>query len=1042
MSNPSLNAVDPSEINQVTEMSPLVVNVRSSSPRNGRASPSPLRRTSSQDDDLMDSHADDLLLATGDENVPQDYGSLPLNAAGAQTTSTPKRPMISFLFFLVTLALTLLACLLYYYNVFASWNLLFICGGALGWIFSLAFFGSLTCLVSWNGYFLSSLARAKKNATPADSWENTHRDIHLSPLLLKNADALARRLKLKKSILDVSKIVFFVAVTIIGVVGVLVLLISSLVWWIVKDNTLANRAGVLQYSQLTEDVRVERDQKTALIHIYAKNDEDLFFAQGVVAAQERLWQLEFNKRVGQGRLSEIIGDVQEVKDIDRFMRTTGFYRSAQRDWKVIQQLDQKTRVSVERFTEGVNAYVDSGDAQTPIEFSIFGVAPKPWTPEDVITWIKLMSYDLSANAKDEARRYDLMLKGTPYDRVRELFPFYNIKDGVSTTVLSRKDLGIDHLTPAEIQAIEERLRDESGSHIPEKASEEATRNVAHSIAERISLLAGSVHGEESSGADARASNNWVVGPGLTQNGAPLLCNDPHLGLTSPSIWYLVHLHSPNINAVGAALPSVPGIIIGRNSHISWGVTNAFADVQDLFVLDEVDEDHYKHPSCEGGVCAYNIIEEEIVVKGGDNINLKVRESVYGSVINDVMGLSHSKEPISLWWSTLQLNDTTFICVSKLMVAENWQDFTEALKFYVAPSQNFIFADAQNNIGYFMPGKVPIRKRGHTGRFPVAGNGQWDYIPSETNPDGDFIPFEKLPHVFNPEKGFVVSANNRIPPLGYEYAINFDHAPSYRAERIVQMVHEFAGNHTVDTMRNMQMDTFSLLFRDMQFMWNDTEIIDLLPEQYRDEWKVLADWDGNTIWGSQPATLFEGLWSRLRMLPKEKEGMRTYYLMFQWLLTILQQHHVDPVCEKHRSCRQYVVNSFVEMVDELRASDHGNIPMWAVDCHESLFDHSILGKSPLKCLASRSIKNIGGTMTVNVANSGEDYVSTEGVSYRQIVSWDNVEHNSRFIAAPGQSGNMLESTYDIWLEMWRLGEYIPMTTNSTSASVYIQRLQKK
>ena len=342
----------------------------------------------------------------------------------------------------------------------------------------------------------------------------------------------------------------------------------------------------------------------------------------------------------------------------------------------------------------------------------------------------------------------------------------------------------------------------------------------------------------------------------------------------------------------------------------------------------------------------------------------------------------------------------------------------------------------------MPGRVPIRKRGHSGRFPVAGNGDWDYMPTEKNPDGNFIPFEKLPHVFNPEKGYVVSANNRIPPLGYEYTIAFDHAPSYRADRIAQMVEEFSGNHTSNTMRSIQMDTVSLLFKDLSFLWNDTEIIDLLPAEYHDEWNVLAQWDGNAIWGSQPATLFEGLWARLRKLPNEQLDLTVSYSMVSWLVNALKQHTVDPVCQKYRSCRQYIVQSFVEMVDELRSSDHGNIPMWAVDCHESVFDHSILGKSPLKCLASRSIMNIGATMTVNVASIGvEGYYSTEGVSYRQIVDWSNVEE-SRFIAAPGQSGNMLEKNYDNWLEMWRVGDYIPMTTNSTTGAMYIQRMQKK
>lgn len=1025
-SNPSLNSESPSDANH---HSSLIVDVQS----NNEHSPLVANDAQREHQQTMPSHQNYNTLSRHDESNFNQVKSQPFS----------KRPMLSFLFLLVTLSLTLLTCLLYYYNVFASWGLLLTCSGFLAIIFTIGFGTSVICLMSWNALFLSQLAKARQKAsslkgdgTPLlSSKENTH-------LYTNNTDD---KTATKRVIFKVSKIAFFILVTLIGGIGLIGLVSSSLAWWIVRDATMTNRLTPLQYSQLHADVRVERETQSQLIHIFAEKDEDLFFAQGVVAAQERLWQLEFNRRLAQGRLSEIIGDIDQVKDIDKLMRTVQFYAASQKDWKVIQKKDQTTATSLQRFTDGINAYTASSEVQRPIEFSIFGVKTEKWTPADAIAWIKIMSWDLSGNVKDEAKRYQLMLKGISYDRIREMFPFYKITDDIPT-ITSRKDLGIDDLTPEQIQEIEDRLHDETGSHVPEPATEEAIQNAVKSIVHSVNLFTLGPDAQNDAFSTARASNNWVVGGDMTRSGHPLLANDPHLELNTPSIWYLVHLHSENIDSVGSALPSVPGVIIGRNSHISWGVTNAFTDVQDLFVLDEVDDKHYKHPSCDGGVCEYNFIEETIKVKGGSDIKLSIKESVYGTVVNDVLGLSHAKNPLALWWSSTRLPDTTAICLGGLMKAKNWNQFKKALSHYVAPAQNFIFAD-KNNIGYYVPGTVPNRKRGHSGRFPVPGNGKWDYMSFDKGGKGDFIPFEKMPHVYNPEKGYVVSANNRSPPLGYNYTFGLDHAPHYRAARIIEMVEEYANNHTVETFKTMQMDTFSLLYQDMEFLWNETEILDLLPERYHSEWDKLSQWDGNAIWGSQPATLFEGLFQKMRDLTKIKYDTHSYYLNYQWLLSIFKSHKVDEVCinadDGYKTCRQYVVKAFKDLVDALESHDHGNIPMWAVDCHSTLFAHAVLDASPLKCLASRSIRNIGGTMTVNVnGNNGyPNYLTTMGVSYRQIVDWSNVDENSVFIAAPGQSGNMLEASYDNWLDMWRYGEYIHMRQNTSHVSTDTQRLVK-
>lgn len=948
----------------------------------------------------------------------------PLIEAQTSTFTFGKNTILSFLGLLISLSFTFVVCLLFYYNTFASWNLLFRCGAILGWIFTLPFIVSMISLLTWNSYFVSKLAKSLRKSTIT-----VQKDVEQGVDFGSSGSfSISNQLNLKKSIKQIVKIVALVLVTIVGAAGIIFLLLASIVWGYILNNSISDRESSLNYSELKEDVIIKRDTSSGLIHIIAKNDEDLFFAQGVVAAQERLWQLEFNKRIGRGTLSEIIGNVDQVTSIDKLIRTLGFYRSAQNDWPTISNTDPMTKMMIEQFVKGINSYVQSKHVQKPLEALLFGVKFDEWRPEDVFTWIKLMSWDLSPNAAYEINRFKLLLNGETLERVKKLIPFFDINED-SPTVLSRKDLGIDHLTPEEIKAIEDRLRNEDGTYVPQPNYQQDLSK--KSISERISFFS----------SDGRASNNWVIGPNLTYTKKPLLCNDPHLKLTSPSIWYLVHIHSPTFDAVGAALPSVPGVVIGRNKDISWGVTNSFADVQDLFVIDEIDENHYLHPSCPDNSCPYNFIEERIKVKGGDDIVLKIKDTIYGPAINDIYNIKYNK-PIAFWWTTLRLNDTTIISFTHLLKSQNWEDFKAAMKFYVSPAQNFIYADNEGNIGYIMPGKIPVRKVGHTGRFPVAGNGQWDYIPTKENPTGDFIPFDKLPQVYNPSKGYVVSANFRIPPLGYEYVIAFDHATPYRAARIVQLVEQNAYNHTVETMKAIQMDTLSLLYKKFQFMWNDTEILALLSSEYHSYWNILTKWDGNENWGSQPATLFEGFLKNLEKLPMKKYGYKVNYGTYQWLISALQDPIVDPACEEYRSCRRFAVKSFIDTVDTIKGMKGGEIPMWGVDVHDTNFGHALFDSTPLKCIASRTIRNIGGTMTVNVNdNNGlPNFVSTEGVSYRQIVSWDNVDENSLFINGPGQSGNMFEGSYDSMLEMWRKGEYIHMTTNSDKIHAQTQRLK--
>jgi penicillin amidase len=434
---------------------------------------------------------------------------------------------------------------------------------------------------------------------------------------------------------------------------------------------------------------------------------------------ERAWQMEFQRRVGQGRLSEVLGEATLPQD--RFLRTWGFYRAAEAAYE---RLYPEEKEAVDAYAAGVNAFLASG-APLPPGFTLLGFRPEAWTGPDVLVWAKMMSFDLSGNWEEELKRHRLLARGVSPERLLELMPPYP-ED--APTILRAEDL------PLPIK------REEAPSALLQMAPPR--------------------HME--------ASNNWVVAGSRTATGKPFLADDPHLRLQAPSLWFLMALEAPGYRAIGASLPGVPGIVIGRNDRIAWGVTNVGADVQDLYLLEEAGGGYrYK-----GQVRSYRVREERIRVKGGREEVFKVRETVYGPVITDALQ-DPPKTPMALRWVSLDPEDHILMAFLGVNRARDWASFVAALRDYSAPSQNFVYADVEGHIGYIAPGKFPIRKAGHTGMVPVPGNGDWDWL-------GYRRP-EEWPQVLDPPRGYIVTANHKVTPEGFPYALTYDWAEPYRAE---------------------------------------------------------------------------------------------------------------------------------------------------------------------------------------------------------------------------------------------------------------------
>ncbi|WP_232822485.1 penicillin acylase family protein [Thermus sediminis] len=721
-------------------------------------------------------------------------------------------------------------------------------------------------------------------------------------------------------------------------------------------SSLPQAQGRMSLRGLSAPVEVVRDGK-GVVRVRAASLGDLFFAQGFVHGQERLWQMEFQRRVGQGRLSEVLGEATLPQD--RFLRTWGFYRAAEEAYK---RLYPEEREAVEAYAAGVNAFLRSGHPLPP-EFLLLGFRPEPWTGPDVLVWAKMMSYDLSGNWEEELRRHRLLARGVSPERLLELIPPYP-ED--APTILRSEDLRLS-------------LR-----------REEAPIALLQMAPPRF----------------LEASNNWVVSGSRTVTGKPFLANDPHLGLQAPSLWFLMALEAPGYRAIGASLPGVPGIVIGRNDRIAWGVTNVGADVQDLYLLEEV-AGGYRY---RGQVVPYRVREERIRIRGGREEVLVVRETVYGPVITDALQ-DPPKTPMALRWVSLDPEDHLLMAFLGVNRARNWEEFLAALEDYSAPSQNFVYADVEGNIGYVAPGKFPIRRPGHTGMVPVPGDGSWDWLGYRRPED--------WPRAFNPPRGYLVTANHRVTPEGFPYALTYDWAEPYRARRIEELLLA-KEKLSLEEIKAIQLDQKSLLYRDFRPVLE--ALTPLAERSVRWRERLLA-WDGTMAAGSEEALAFALWYTELTRLPEREVG-EAFWDEPRYLLKALREgdRNCDqPETEYPETCLDYAALALERALDRKEAL---GARAWGA-VHRATFPHAVLTHTPLGRLSDRALPFGGDRYTVNVGPFDPKTLRMDqGPSYRQIVDLSDME-GSLFVHPMGQSGHFLSPHYADLLPLWAGGRYLPM-----------------
>jgi penicillin amidase len=503
-------------------------------------------------------------------------------------------------------------------------------------------------------------------------------------------------------------------------------------------------SGEIQVTGLNGPVKVLRD-RWGVPHIYANGVHDLLFAQGFVQAQDRLWQMEANRRLASGRLSEVVGE--KTIELDRWMRTLGLMRAAERD---VAASGAKARDLLQAFADGVNAYMERRKGRLPIEFRLLGIEPEPWRPADSIAWTKMMAFSGGKNWQEEVVRA-MMIQSLGKERFESLWGLN--RPGTPTIV--PEGLRLSSLWP---------MKPDGNSPCP--------------------------------WAVGGASNNWTVHGSRTDTGLPILANDMHLPVGIPCIWYEMHLSGGGFDAAGLTLPGVPLIIAGHNQHLAWGITFAMTDCQDVF-LEKLDPDHEGRWLYKGQWREMNRIRETIRVKGRKTpVVLDVWETRHGPIITAQAPEARLGEyALALRWSGHDPGEMAET-LRGMNLARNWAEFAAAAKRWSEPAANLVYADREGNIGYVLGSRVPIRAGGH-GMGPFEGwTGENEWL-------GYLDPGEKLSFL-NPDQGFAVTANNRVAGPEYPYYLSGDYMYGFRAARIADML-EKGGTISLNAMGRLQGD---------------------------------------------------------------------------------------------------------------------------------------------------------------------------------------------------------------------------------------------
>jgi len=769
----------------------------------------------------------------------------------------------------------------------------------------------------------------------------------------------------------------------IVVVVLLLLVVAGAGAWIYLQKSLPQIAGEARVAGITQALEITRDVE-GIPHVFAKTERDGWFAIGYLHAQDRLWQMEVQRRVAYGRISEAFGEV--AYDTDRLMRTLGFAPLAA---KILERLDDDTRAALSAYADGVNAFLAT-DPVLPVEFHVLGVKPEPWKPEHTIAWMQVMAWDLSGNWRAELGRMRFSAK-LGRERAMQMLP------------------GAPGEQPPawpDFKALYAELEPTAGALLAKFAPHE----------------------------EAIGSNSWVVSGARSVTGKPLLANDPHLGLQAPAIWYFAHIAIPGRDLVGVTLPGVPFIVLGRNDRVAWTLTTTTSDTQDLFIerIAPDDPSSYLTPT---GRAKFEVREETIRVRGEER-KIRVRSTRHGPVLSDVVKTMGEAAPkghvIALAWTALTPDTGTARSALRLNRARNRADILDAARDFHSPHQNLVYADSDGRIGFIAPALVPLRRPDNDamGLVPVPGwieKYDWQGV----------LRFEDMPAVDDPADGAIVTANNRITPPGYKPFLGIDWAPPFRAERAAEMLAS-APRHSLESFRGMQADTRSRLAREMLPL-----ALAAKPEkpEGQEALAMLKGWNGEMALDSAQALVFAAWYRELtRLVYADELGdlfRESWDIRAPFMMSVMKDGSLARWCDDSRTpavetCADLAGRAFDFAAADLRKR-YGDPKGWRWGAaHFAASDHRPFGFVPvLSRIFNVAPQTSGDAYCLNVGHyfirdEARPFASRHAASMRAIYDFSDLD-KSLFMHSTGQSGNILSPWYASYAERWARVEYFTIPT---------------
>jgi penicillin amidase len=714
-------------------------------------------------------------------------------------------------------------------------------------------------------------------------------------------------------------------------------------------------------------------------HIFASSDDDLYLAQGYITAMHRLWQMEFQTHAAAGRVSEIIaGDA--ILDYDRNQRRLGMVYGAKH---ALQQMEKDSVIKkvFESYTAGINQYIKSlRYKDLALEYKLLNYTPEPWTNLKCALLLKNMSQTLNIGDKDMEMTNALKLFGKTYTDL-----LYPDDEGVGEPIVNNP--GGWKFSPPPMDSV------------PLAVPAEYIRREVVRVRKKV--VADPTVG----------SNNWAVGGSKTETGSPILCNDPHLKLNLPSIWYVVQLHAPGVNVMGASLPGAPYVIIGFNDSIAWGITNAQRDVADWFKLTYQNSKREKY-LLDGEWINTEKVIEEFKIKGKENFYDTVCYTQWGPVTYDKnFNGENNMSSYAFRWIAHDGSEE-FTAFYKLNRAKNYAEYMKALDYFASPAQNIAFASVSGDIAIRVQGKFPVRRQ-FEGKFILDGSqssqGWQKFIPNEQNV------MQK-----NPERGFISSANQYPADNTYPYYITSTSYEAYRNRRINQVLN-VSNKISVDDMMKLQNDNFNLKAAEsLPYFLNQLDTTKLSPSE-TSAWQILKQWNYVNDPSSQGAPYYEAWWKALMPLlwdEMEREDTVLYRpTTFQTIKLLKEQPDLIffdiQNTDAKENARDVIRKSFSQSVADIEKwkTQHGDNVMWS-DYKNSSINHLL---PPMKSL-SIPVKTGGNNDIVNA------HSKSSGPSWRMIVSLEKTGVKAWGTYPGGQSGNPGSRFYNNLLDHWTKGQY--------------------